>query len=863
MSSEENGYKLNNPSEEQISAIYGLQDKNIIVDSVAGSGKTTLCLHIAKIYKEYKVLLLTYNSKLKLETRQKVELLGLTNMEVHSYHSFCVKYYDHECFTDTKMIQKMKLKNELKPLKNFQYDIIILDEAQDMSPLYFELVTHIIKDNNKNIRLCILGDKNQSIFKFNNADERYITMANQIFKSKFIREQWGFYKLSQSFRVTNEMAEFINNCFLGERRLISRKSNIKPKYIICDSFSDLYDFRGKRKEDSLKLKLFEEVMKLIERDGYGFDDIFILSPSLKNDKSPARKLANRLSENGIPIFVPVSDDTKLDEDLLKGKVVFSSFHQVKGLERKAVMVLNMDKSYFDFYNKDANPSVCPNEVYVAVTRAQEVLILIHHYENDFMPFIDKTKLERYSKFVSERIKIKNKMSEKNIDTNVTDLIKHLPVEVINKCMTYFEHKIIRESGIKINIPLKTKQNDLYEGVSEITGIAIPNYFEFKKTGKMSIFDRCKENLSQIEEQTTPSKSLFSSSKTPNKEVKKDEDGDLVMLEKIDFNNMQPKDILYISNLWNSLKTGYIFKVNQIQRYDWLSIENLGECIKRLEGIVSNKLKTEVRYVVEHSLSEKNPELRNRKLIGHIDCIDNKNVWEFKCVNMLENEHLIQLAVYMYLHKKDLSRKKKTLVLDFMNLGLNEDENDEKEEKKNKIKKKIESLEERLTFLEVMKMSLEEVEHQEGHNIDIIIDNDFYNNCTIIKEMGNREYKVLLKDGKTKKKVNGEDIVRNYTIENCYMKTEKDIMDINNTILKFKKELEKIEVQMQKKEENNQTSFKYYLYNILDDNLIEIESDLKRLEEMMNYLIEVKYFTKNFIKDDEFIAKNNNILDKLN
>ena len=41
-------------------------------------------------------------------------------------------------------------------------------------------------------------------------------------------------------------------------------------------------------------------------------------------------------------------------------------------------------------------------------------------------------------------------------------------------------------------------------------------------------------------------------------------------------------------------------------------------------------------------------------------------------------------------------------------------------------------------------------------------------------------------------------------------------------------------------------------------LIEIEGDLKNLEEMMNYLIEIKYFTKNFIKDDEFIAKNNDI-----
>ena len=46
---------------------------NVLVDSVAGSGKTTTNLHIAKALPHYKILLLTYNSKLKEECRQKVE----------------------------------------------------------------------------------------------------------------------------------------------------------------------------------------------------------------------------------------------------------------------------------------------------------------------------------------------------------------------------------------------------------------------------------------------------------------------------------------------------------------------------------------------------------------------------------------------------------------------------------------------------------------------------------------------------------------------------------------------------------------------------------------------------------------------
>ena len=38
-----------------------------------------------------RILLLTYNARLKQETRDRVKILGLGNLEVHSYHSLGVK----------------------------------------------------------------------------------------------------------------------------------------------------------------------------------------------------------------------------------------------------------------------------------------------------------------------------------------------------------------------------------------------------------------------------------------------------------------------------------------------------------------------------------------------------------------------------------------------------------------------------------------------------------------------------------------------------------------------------------------------------------------------------------------------------
>ena len=81
---------------------------NVQVDAVAGSGKTTTSLYLAKKNSDKQILLLTYNAKLKLETREKTVSLDIKNMEVHSYHAFCVKYFNHKAFKDNEILTLLK-----------------------------------------------------------------------------------------------------------------------------------------------------------------------------------------------------------------------------------------------------------------------------------------------------------------------------------------------------------------------------------------------------------------------------------------------------------------------------------------------------------------------------------------------------------------------------------------------------------------------------------------------------------------------------------------------------------------------------------------------------------------------------------
>ena len=117
-----------NPSDEQKAIINCITEgKNVMVDAVAGSGKTTTVMFIAKQNPTKKVLQITYNKELKKEVRKKVETARITNIDIHTFHSLAVRYYDRECYTDDRIINVLS-SNSL-PMTKKKYDIIIIDEV--------------------------------------------------------------------------------------------------------------------------------------------------------------------------------------------------------------------------------------------------------------------------------------------------------------------------------------------------------------------------------------------------------------------------------------------------------------------------------------------------------------------------------------------------------------------------------------------------------------------------------------------------------------------------------------------------------------------------------------------------------------
>jgi hypothetical protein len=763
--------QLPNASQEQNSVIQALQHSNVVVDSVAGSGKTTTILHIGKTYNTSPILVVTYNSRLKTETREKVKLLDLNNVEVHSYHAYCCKYYDHKCQTD-KVINDIIRWDKRKLKRLVRYDYIILDEAQDVTPIYYQLIHKIIRDNKKLPKICILGDRYQSIFGFNYADERFIVYASRLFSINGL--PFTHTELATSFRLTKENADFLNKCILNTERIKTLKSGPKPRYIVCDCFGNIDTDRP-----------FEEVKYYLK--SYKNEDIFILAPSVKSEKSPVRQLANRLSDSDIKIYVPNSDEEKLDEDIIKGKIVFSTFHQTKGLERKVVIVFGFDSSYFKLFKKDKNPNVCPNEIYVACTRSIDCLSVLHHYDNDYFKFLQQDKLKDYCYF-EENVKVAPKGYDRTqFETSVTDLLRHLSSEVIDKALSYLEYTIVKPKTEHINIDIKRQQEDLWENVSEITGVAIPSYFELKNTGSMTIWTKI-TGKSTTNDANIDSYMFINDTEpeiTP-KEIDKEE----WSLQKINLSTLTAPELLYIANEYCALRSGYIYKLKQIKEYTWLSQQDLDTCCQRLNNLISK----DSTFEKELELQDQN-ELFNRKLKGVIDCIDNDKIYEFKCVKEIQPEHILQLAIYAYMH--EMINKKK-------------------------------------------------LEHLNKIIPTIVYNYKFrYKETLFVRQNGICKYIKDLKDNH----------IAIQNINNIVVKVHRD------QIISCQGLEKKLSTYQEEQSKLANIKYKYYLLNILSDEMYELKVNLDRIIEMVRHIIYYKYFNTHTITDNEFIERNLANIDK--
>ena len=621
---------MDGASDEQNKVASLLRENNVVVNSVAGSGKTFTALHIAKLNPNHHHLLLTYNAKLKIDTRKRVKTLGIQNVAVHTFHSYAFAKDDYEFAEHLATGITFETK----------FNTLLVDEVQDMKPMFFKLLCYIVKNHTlPGLRIVLFGDHHQCIYSFMKADARYLTLAPLLW-TKRSETPWAVSPLSISYRVTEPMARFVNGCMFGYDKLVATKpSEVKPEYLVVDPFMQ----HG---------TLYQRICLLLQE--HKPEDIYVLGYSLKNKLM--RDLENNIKKQfpAVNTYAQTNDEAVLNESVLKNKLAFCTFHSSKGTERKVVVVLGFDTTYFDFYARTEDPTKCPNLLYVAATRATERLILVQTAAP--LPFLRRGDVLARCCDMSVDAALPQclrcgmqhmtpcitatggatRRSAEPTSVNVTDMLRHLDPDTVERCFKMLCLRKVQEGGQFNMMPPAVQnnappfENSTMEEVSDITGTAIPAFYEMRKKGSCTLVDCLESGIVR------------------KPDVLKDiVQGRYHLSKSLARRPTTSDDFLFWANCWLATNSGYVGRLTQIKQYHWFPDAAMEQCMERLDDTMLRINMNPTEY--ERNIDvEPQPETMRYRISGRVDMVDSENMMEFKAVGELRREHFLQVAIYMYM-----------------------------------------------------------------------------------------------------------------------------------------------------------------------------------------------------------------------
>lgn len=315
---------------------------------------------------------------------------GIMPLTFESARRMSADPFDYVC-------EDLLSKTSGKPLK--EYDYILMDEAQDFKPSFYQLCRAIVRDD------CLVWcyDDLQNIFEvkiqdtivtFKNSygaeginleklNEQFEDLNNDVVLSKTYRNPreilvlahaigFGIYNstLIQSLENKQHWIDFgykiiSGNCKIGDKMVIERPKDNSPLLI-----SEL-----QKPEELIELKSFENIRdeivwiaesieKDVNEEKINPDDIIVISLDDKNSKGELSFLSNILSSKGINTF-NITDSYYSKGFIEENCVTLSTVYKAKGNEAAIVYVMGTQ-----VFETNKNRRSMRNKIFTAFTRAK-------------------------------------------------------------------------------------------------------------------------------------------------------------------------------------------------------------------------------------------------------------------------------------------------------------------------------------------------------------------------------------------------------------------------------------------------------------------------------------------------------------
>ncbi len=262
-----------------------------------------------------------------IEIKSKLSYLNEKNIE-----EIYMEFNGSEEYTEEDLVAILYLKIKLKGLKlNREIKHLVVDEAQDYSPLQFIVLKELV--NTKS--MTIVGDSNQQLIS--TGDKSSLNSIKDIFKEDIV----DIFNLNKSYRSTQEIMEYSNQ-YIDDVSIV-------PVVRRGDQVEELHVSDNKE----LKENIIRSLEKLKEKD---LDNVAIIAKNL----TKAKEIYEMLNED---ISLKVIDKENIH--ITEGIMIMPSYY-AKGLEFDSAIII--EEEIEDGYKN--------NLMYIMCTRALHNLIVI-------------------------------------------------------------------------------------------------------------------------------------------------------------------------------------------------------------------------------------------------------------------------------------------------------------------------------------------------------------------------------------------------------------------------------------------------------------------------------------------------------